>query len=302
MSLVMMGPWGRGLRAQQDPHYTQYIFNGLSLNPAYAGSRGTLSGMFFFRNQWTGFPGAPVTQSFSYHMPGAKQRAGYGISVMNDKIGYTQQQWITLSYAYIIPLGERAHLAFGLRGGAMNYRINYNRVEANDLQDPVITNNVRSLLMPNVGTGVYFSNDRLYAGLSMPHILNTPLVSQEPGRTAVARLYRHVYFTTGYVLGLHNRVQWKPSILVKYSPAAPVEVDVNLMAFVAQRLWVGASWRSRDAVAIMMDLQIARQFRIGYAYDYGTTPLRKYHTGTHEILLGFELSSKKSKMKSPRYF
>jgi type IX secretion system PorP/SprF family membrane protein len=299
---AMTWVWPPALQAQQDPHHTQYLFNGLSLNPAYAGSRGTLSGMLFVRNQWTGFAGAPTTQSFTYHMPGAKGRAGYGLNVMNDKIGYTQQQWLTGSYAYIIPVGKASRLALGLRGGIMNYRVNYNQVEVTDLQDPVIANQVRSLLMPNVGTGIYFSNDRLYAGLSVPHILNTPLVRQDAAQQSVARLYRHLYFNAGYVLGLNTAVQWKPSVLVKYSPAAPVQFDLNLMAYIQNRFWIGASWRSRDAIAFMLDFQIAKQFRLGYAYDYSTTELRKFHNGTHELLLGFELHTKKSMMKSPRYF
>jgi type IX secretion system PorP/SprF family membrane protein len=288
--------------AQQDPHHSQYMFNGLALNPAYAGSRGTICGMLFYRNQWTGFAGAPVTQSFSYHMPGAKKRAGFGLNIMNDKIGYTSQQWATLSYAYIIPIGENANLALGLRGGMMNYRINWNEVTVSDLGDPILATNARSVLMPNVGTGTFFSTPRFYAGLSMPHILNTPLRRQDVSSDAVARLYRHAYLTAGYVLGVDNAVKWKPSVLVKYSPAAPVEVDLTLMAYIADRFWVGASWRSRDAVAVMLDLQIAKHFRMGYAFDYTTTELRKFHNGTHEFLLGFEIFSKKSMMKSPRYF
>ncbi|HEX2898791.1 MAG TPA: type IX secretion system membrane protein PorP/SprF [Bacteroidia bacterium] len=298
--LVMLMPFV--VLAQQDPHHTQYMFNGLSINPAYAGSRGTVSGMLFYRNQWTGFAGAPVTQSFSCHMPTAKKRAGLGLSVMNDKIGYMSQQWATASYAFIIPVGEDANLALGLRGGVMNFRVNWNEVTATDMGDPIVANNVRSVLMPNVGTGLYFSTPRLYAGLSLPHILNTPLRRSDAGSDAVARLYRHAYFTAGYVLGLQDDVQWKPSILLKYSPGAPLELDVNLMAYIAKRFWIGASWRSGDAVALMLDFQIARHLRLGYAYDYSITALRKFHNGSHELLLGFELFPKPSKMKSPRYF
>lgn len=288
--------------AQQDPHYTQYPFNGLALNPAYAGSRGTLCGMMFHRNQWTGFDGAPVTQTFSCHMPGARKRAGFGVNVLHDKIGYTSQQWATLSYAFIVPLKEDVNLALGLRGGAMNFRIHWNEVTVTDLGDPVVASNTRSLLMPNVGTGAYLSSQRMYMGLSMPHILNTPLRQRGPASNEVARLYRHAYLTAGVVLGLRKAVQWKPSCLVKYSPGAPVEVDVNLMAYFAGKFWVGAAWRSGDAVAMLLDLQIARHFRLGYAYDYSITELRRFHHGTHEFLLGFELSTKKSNLKSPRYF
>lgn len=307
---IILGIWMAGLLlfmpqpglCQQDPHHTQYMFNGLSINPAYAGSRGTLSGMLFYRNQWTGFPGAPVTQSFTFHMPGARKRAGFGINVMNDKIGYLRQQWLTVSYAYIIPIGEDARLALGLRGGMMNFRINWPEVTATDQGDPLVAANARSLLLPNVGSGLYFSTSRMYAGLSMPHILNTPLRPKDAAYDQAARLYRHVYFTAGYVFGLNNAVKWKPSLLVKYSPGAPVEVDVNLMAYIADRFWVGAGWRSGDAIAMMMDLQVAKHFRLGYAYDFSTTELQKYHNGTHEFLLGFELFTKKALMKSPRYF
>jgi type IX secretion system PorP/SprF family membrane protein len=287
--------------AQQDPHYSQYIFNGLSLNPAYAGSRGTVSGMFFYRNQWTGFNGAPVTQAFSLHTPIQRGHAGVGLNLVNDKIGYMGQQWVTASYAYILSLGGSNRLAFGLRGGFMNFKIHWDEVRVSDLQDPILASNARSMMLPNVGTGLYFSNNRMYVGLSMPHILNSPL-RRDQGSLAVAHLYRHAYLTAGYVFGINNSVQWKPSILLKYAPGAPLELDVNLMALFAQKFWVGVSWRSRDAVAFMLDFQIAKQFRMGYAFDYSTTELRKYHNGTHEILLGFELYSKHAKMKSPRYF
>lgn len=289
-------------KAQQDPHHTQYLFNQLSLNPAYAGSRGTLSSMLFYRNQWTGFAGAPVTQSFTFHVPSPRNRAGFGVNFINDKIGYTSQQWATFSYAYILPVGKTAHLALGLRGGMMNYRINWSEVTATDLQDPLLSTNARSLVMPTVGTGAFFSSDRFYAGLSVPHILNTPLMRRAPGYDAVARLYRHAYFTMGYVFGINKAVQWKPSILLKYAPGAPLELDVNLMAYIARRFWIGASWRSNDAVALMMDFQIAKHLRLGYAYDYTTTELRNFNSGTHEFLLGVEIYQKKAKMKSPRYF
>ncbi len=294
--------WGQELKAQQDPHHTQYMFNGLSINPAYAGSRGTLAGTFLYRNQWAGFEGAPVTQSFSFHMPGEKRKVGLGFNLVNDKIGYLQQQWATVSYAFVLPVGEKSSLALGLRGGMLNFRINWDEVRATDLQDPILNTQARALLMPNFGTGLYFKNEHMYTGISMPHLLNSRLRSDDPAKSEISRLYRHAYFTTGFILGLDNAVQWKPSALVKYSPGAPVQVDINLMAYLARKIWIGASWRSNDAVAFMFDFQFAKQLRLGYAFDYTITDLQKYNNGTHEFMLGFEIVTKKSKMKSPRYF
>lgn len=300
--IVTMIQLGNKIFAQQDPHHTQYMFNGLSINPAYAGSRGTIAGTLLIRNQWTGFEGAPKTQSLSFHMPGNKRKVGIGLNLINDKIGYLQQQWMTASYAFILPTGKRSSLALGLRGGLLNFRINWNEVKATDLQDPILNTQARALIMPNFGTGLYFKHDRFFAGLSMPHLLNSRLRTDDPLKTEISRLYRHVYLNSGFILGLNNTVQWKPSVLVKYSPGAPVQVDVNLMALLAQRFWIGTSWRRNDAIAFMLDFQFAKQLRLGYAFDYSITELQKYNNGTHEFMLGFEIVSKQSKMKSPRYF
>ena len=300
--LLLLAVGFQPLMAQQDPHHTQYMFNGLSINPAYAGSRGTVTGTLLYRNQWTGFAGAPVTQSFSMHAPGEKRKVGLGINLINDKIGYLQQQWATVSYAFILPTGEKSSLALGLRGGFLNFRINWDEVRATDLQDPILNTQARALIMPNFGTGLFFKNERFYAGLSMPHLLNSRLRSDDPAKTAISRLYRHAYFTTGIILGIDKAVQFKPSVLVKYSPGAPLQVDLNLMLLFAKKLWIGTSLRSNDAIAVMFDFQFAKQLRLGYAFDYSITELQKYNNGTHEFMLGFEIATKKSKMKSPRYF
>jgi type IX secretion system PorP/SprF family membrane protein len=278
------------------------MFNGLSINPAYAGSRGTIAGTLLIRNQWAGFEGAPKTESLSFHMPGNKRKIGIGFNLINDKIGYLQQQWMTASYAFIVPTGQKSSWAFGLRGGLLNFRINWNEVKATDLQDPILNSQARALIMPNFGSGLYFKHERFFAGLSMPHLLNSRLRTDDPMKTEISRLYRHVYFNTGFILGLNNAVQWKPSVLLKYSPGAPVQVDVNLMALLSKRFWIGSSWRSNDAIAFMFDFQFAKQLRLGYAFDYSITELQKYNNGTHEFMLGFEIVSKQSKMKSPRYF
>lgn len=289
------------LWAQQDAHYSQYIFNGLVLNPAYAGSRGVMAGSFFYRNQWTGFEGAPETETFSFHAPLSRNRYGVGFTLSNDKIGYVRQQWLTGSYAFRIRL-DHAELALGLQGGLLNYRINWPEAQVVDQNDFLIGQNAQNILLPNVGTGAFFSTRRFYAGLSMPHILNSELINANNAATEVSRLYRHVFFTSGVVLGKNPDVKFKPSVLVKYAPAAPISADFNLMVLLKERFWFGAGYRTGDAITAMMDLQLSRFIRLGYAFDYTLSELRNYSSGTHEIVVGFEIRPKNSKLKSPRYF
>ncbi|MEM1000281.1 MAG: type IX secretion system membrane protein PorP/SprF [Bacteroidota bacterium] len=289
------------LTAQQDPHHTQYIFNGLAINPAYAGSRGTIAATFLYRNQWLGFSGAPETQSLSLHMPGGRGRYGFGFTLVNDQIGHLSQQWLQAAYAFRIPVGA-GHLALGLQGGLLNFRVRWEDVQALEEVDAIFAQAPANMLLPNVGSGVYFSTDRFYLGLSAPHILESRLLDDNPARAQLARLYRHVYFTGGYVLGQKNAVQWKPSFLLKYVPGSPLQADFNLMALLRKKYWLGVSFRPGDAISAMLDFQIVRHFRVGYAYDYTISNLANYQSGSHELYLGFELVTQQSKFKSPRFF
>lgn len=298
--LLFLSSFGSAF-AQQDPHHSQYLFNQLSINPAYAGSRQTIVGSFFHRSQWTGFEGAPVTQAISFHMPSRKKRYGFGMNLINDAIGYTRQQWVTGSYSFFIPVRSFS-LGLGLRGGFLNYRINWNEIRAVDQVDGVFLSNPSSILLPNVGAGIFLSNERLYFGLSAPHILNSGLQNGNPAQTLVARLYRHYYATAGIVLFRDKQVEWKPSFLLKYVPGAPLQADFNLMALIRKRIWLGMSYRSSDALAFMMDVRIGKIFRLGYAYDHTLSALAGLQNGTHELHLGLEIFSENAKMKSPRYF
>lgn len=300
--LSIIGLWGGNrLLAQQDPHHTQYFFNGLAINPAYAGSRGTIAGTFMHRQQWAGFDGAPATQSLAVHSPAGQGKYGFGLMLVNDQIGYLGQQWIQGSYAFRFPLGP-GKLALGLQAGLLNFRMRWEEVRAVDQIDDVFAQAPRSMLLPNVGTGAYYHTDRFYLGLSAPHLLESKFLDPNPARTQLARLYRHFYLTGGYVLGHNNAVQWKPSFLVKYIPGFPVQADFNLMALFRKKYWLGVSYRPGDAVSAMFDFQIARFFRLGYAYDYTLSSLSNIQSGSHELYLGFELVRSKSQYRSPRYF
>lgn len=293
--------------AQQDAMYSQYMFNPLSVNPAYAGSRGTISGLLLMRRQWLGIPGAPATETFQFHMPTPNKRYGFGINVINDHISYLSQTWVNASYAFRIPVGPGT-MALGLQGSVNNYRINWDRAELIDPLDPIPATYGRQLLLPNAGTGLWYNTDRWYAGISIPHLLINSLDSNEPGisivagNTNLALLKRHVFIMGGYVFDLGTELKFKPSILYKYVQAAPMEVDLNASFMYRDRFVMGGSYRSGDGIVLMAQYLLDSRLRIGYAYDYPFTDLGRYTSGTHEVLVGFDFKYKKEATISPRFF
>ena len=287
--------------AQQDPHYTQYLFNGLVINPAYAGSRGTIATSLFFRKQWMGLDGAPTTQSFSFHLPDKKRRYGFGLMASNDQIGYVSQQWVNLVYAFRVPLGKGA-LALGLQGGFMNYKINWDKAVVFQASDPVLPGVPRNFTLPSVGTGIYYNTEYFFAGFSVPHLLNTSFSRDQAGVDDVARLYRHYLFTTGYVFGRISAVKFRPSVLVKYAEGAPIQADINFNFMFVDRVWAGVGWRSFDSMVIMAEFLINPQFKFGYSFDLTMSGLKKANSGSHEFMVSYEFLYSKDKLKSPRYF
>ena len=292
---------GTALFSQQDAHYTQYMFNGLAINPAYAGSRGTIAATLIGRKQWLGLPGSPTTASFSFHLPTRNSRSGFGISFTQDMLGYTSQQWLNASYAFRIKAGPGT-LSLGLQGGMLNYRINWTKAEVVDAVDAAIPTNIQSILSPNVGSGIYYDTDVFYVGFSVPHILNWRLNQANTGTPDFARLYRHYFLTGGVLINRNKDIKFKPSVLLKYVNGAPLEADINLSVLFYNRVWGGVSWRSFDSIDLMAVVLITPQIRFGYSYDFTTTVLRRFNTGSHEIMLGYEFLYKKRKMRSPRYF
>jgi type IX secretion system PorP/SprF family membrane protein len=286
------------LLAQQDPHYSQYMFNGLVLNPAYAGSREQVSINALYRRQWAGLDGAPTTQSLSVHGPSRNLRHGFGLSLFNDAIGATRQMNVSATYAFRIAMGEKAHLALGLQGSLLNYRADFASIKLKDPNDPAYTNENINLLLPNAGAGIYFNTQSFYAGVSVPHLFNHNLT--DDASDAVQSL--HVQGTAGVILKVSDQVKFKPSTMIKYVPGAPVTLDLNANFLFADRFWLGAGYRRGESVVGMVEWWITKQLRLGYAYDYLLNDLNKVSNGSHEIMLGFDFSFDKRKMVSPRYF
>ncbi|MEP1033149.1 type IX secretion system membrane protein PorP/SprF [Ekhidna sp.] len=286
-------------QAQQQVMFTQYMFNGLVLNPAYAGSHESISVTALSRIQWVGVEGAPNTQTLSIHSPVPGKNIGLGAFFVRDNIGVTTQNNFFLSYAYRIQM-NRGILSFGLQGGFSDTQVSYDEL---GLSDANLTGTEGSF-KPNFGAGLYYRTDRFYAGASVPYILRNGSENEAnslPTDIETEQI-QHYYFTSGAVFDLSPLVKLKPSILVKAVSGAPLEFDFNANILLDEKLWFGVSYRSFDSIDLLLELQLNEQFRLGYAYDITTSNLRKVNSGSHEIMLNYRFVFSKSKIVTPRYF
>lgn len=298
-----------GLKAQQDPHFTHYTFNTLEVNPAYAGSRNALTITGLYRNQWIGFKGAPFTQTLSGHTPLLKDKLGVGLSVMNDRIGPTNNTSIFGDFAYRIPLGQskKARLVFGVKGGLNIMQIGLQELGVRDSDDPKFYQNVANKLLPNFGFGAYYYTDNYYVGASIPRILENFYDAND--RYFRARQKRHYDFIMGAMFKLGKNVKLKPSMLIKIAESAPPELDISALLYLFNdRFWIGPAFRttyqSTDAVSALVGVNITEQLGIGYSFDYSILNRSfKYNGGSHELMLRYDfIYNNNPRVKSPRYF
>lgn len=296
-----------GLRslAQQEMMISQYMFNGLFLNPAYAGSHDYTEASALYRQQWATFKGAPVSQIASVDGRILSKNMGWGAILTNDRIGVTYKTDLYGNYAYHIKTSEKGKLSLGIRGGFSLYRALLSQLTVWDGNDQVFTNNISTKFLPNAGTGIYYYMPKFYAGLSCPNML-----SYAPGTSvnlAAAfndqpNLIRHYYFNTGYVYEVSDNLHIKPSVLVKYVKNAPVEADLNLNVLINRAFWVGASYRSGDGIVGLLEYQ-HNNWRLGYAYDFALTKMQKHSFGSHEIMFAYMFKPQETiKIKNPRFF
>jgi len=289
--------------AQQDPMISQYMFNGLFLNPAYSGSHKYFTSSLLHRTQWVNFSGAPKTLLLAVDglVPSKSENMGVGLIVAHDRIGATEQTDIYANYAYQLKL-KKGKLAFGLKAGVSNYVFKSSNLTVWDADDEVFTGK-RTAWLPKFGFGAYYFCDNWYAGLSIPTLVAYDArhdFSFDVNKGSF--LQRHYYLYGGYVFKLNDEFKLKPSALVKYLPAAPAEVDINMNLLYKDMIWVGASYRSMDAVVFMIEYQTNARFRVGYAFDLTTSKIRKYSAGTHEIMIGYDFGKNLIKEKTPRFF
>lgn len=290
--------------AQQDPMYSEYMFNGLILNPAYAGTRDALNATLLYRNQWVSLPGAPKTGLFSLDAPVRNQKVGLGLSVEFDRIGITDHTGVSGAYSYKLKFDKGA-LTLGIQAGVGFSSSNYTRVNYTDgtRNDEAFQQDFREVL-PNFGFGAYYYTDKFYAGFSIPQIAGQTLQKAIYGNQEGAHLdlANHYFLTSGYLVNLTPDFRLKPSVLLKYVAGAPVEIDVNTVAYFYDILGLGVSYRSLASINFLGHLKVTNQIYIGYAYEYSTGKLGSFSGGSHEIMLQYTFDFARTKIVTPRFF
>jgi type IX secretion system PorP/SprF family membrane protein len=289
--------------AQQGPLLSHYMFNGLLLNPAYAGSKEYVSSTLLYRKQWAGIEGAPVTNSGSVHGLLKKKKLGLGAILQQDKIGVTKQTDMYAMLAYHLDLGM-GKLSVGLQGGVSNFSSEVVKLTYWDPGDKVFEYNTFSSLLPNAGLGAYYYRELFYAGLSAPFLL-----SYDPNDKGAIRpeipvhqMVRRYYATVGGVIETESEIKFKPSMLLRYENGSKLQYDLNMNVLINDIFWIGASYRSDESIVALFEYQINRKFRVGYSYDYTLGMLGSYTSGSHELMIGYDFGFPVTKMKSPRYF
>ncbi len=285
--------------AQQDAQYTQYMYNTININPAYAGSRGVMSIFGLHRTQWVGLDGAPTTNAFSLNTPLNDSNLGLGLSFVNDKIGPTSDNTISADLSYTINTSDTFKLSFGVKASGNFFNLDVNKLNPADPAD----DNLQAFdneFSPNIGAGVYLHSDKMYFGLSVPNFLQDKKYNDN--QYAVFQERMNFYAIGGYVFDISQNVKFKPAFLTKLVTGSPLQVDASANFLFMDKFMLGAAYRWDAAVSAMAGFQVTDGLFIGYGYDRETTNLRRFNSGSHEVFLRFELFNKVSKLVSPRFF
>lgn len=279
---------------------SQYMFNGLVINPAYTGSRDALSLTALYRHQWAGFNGAPRTQSFFLHTPLKNQKSNFGGYVVHDRLGVSNHTMLYGTYAYRLDMEENGRLAFGLQGGFSLIQDRWTQITTDEAGDEAFMADSPTFIVPRFGTGIYYDTRRWYLGLSAPFLLDIKN-SDYQLYTKNSLNYRPILLSGGLIIKLNPELMLRPTFLMKFIQESPAQFDLNMNLVIRDALWIGASYRTGDAIVALLEYQINPQFRIGYSFDYSLSELRNFNSGSHEFMLRYEFGYKMKAM-SPRYF
>jgi type IX secretion system PorP/SprF family membrane protein len=287
--------------AQQDAQFTQYMYNTININPAYAGSRGALSIFGLYRTQWVGLDGAPETSCISANTPINNSNVGVGVSLVNDKIGPTNENNFSVDLSYTIQTSADGKLSFGIKGTANLFNLDVNKLNPDVAGDPQFQN-FDNKFSPNVGAGIYWHSDKAYLGFSVPNFIETNRYNDND--VAIYKDKINYYLIAGYVFNLdkYEYVKFKPAVLTKMVEGAPLQVDVSANFMFIDKFVVGVAYRWSASLSAMVGFQISEGLYLGYGYDRETTNLNNYNSGTHEIFLRYEFFRKNDKMTTPRFF
>ena len=284
--------------AQQDAQFTQYMYNTININPAYAGSRGALSMFALHRTQWVGLEGAPVTNAVSLNTPINESNLGLGVSLINDKIGPTTENTISADLSYTTQTSEIWKLSFGIKATANLFDLDPSKLNPVDATDPSLQN--YSKFSPNIGAGLYLHSDNAYVGFSIPNFIQTN--RYDDNEVAIFKEKINYYLIAGYVFNFNDYIKFKPAMLTKMVEGAPLQVDVSGNFMFYDKLMLGVSYRWSASLSAMVGFQITDGLYIGYGYDRETTNLDNYNSGSHEIFLRYELFNNIGKITTPRFF
>ena len=287
------------LYAQQEPQYTQYMYNTLTVNPGYTGSTGGLDAVLLHRSQWVGISGAPRTQAFAIHTP-VSDKVGVGFSAVNDRLGPSDEVYADGNFSYTLFLGMESRLAFGLKAGARILNIDWSRGRYYQEGDPLLNTNINNRIAPTIGSGIHYYTDKFYAGVSVPNFIKDNYYDDIQETVVSDRL--HYYIIGGYVFDISESVKFKPAVLGKVVSGAPVTVDASANFLFQEKFTFGASYRWDDSVSALAGFQVSNAIFLGYAFDYSVTELNKYNDGSHEFILRVQLLPPATRIKSPRFF
>jgi len=284
--------------AQQDAQFTQYMYNTININPAYAGSRGALSIFALHRTQWVGLDGAPVTNVASVNTPLNESNLGLGVTIINDKIGPTTENTISTDVSYTVPTSETFKLSFGIKATANFFNLDINRLNPAEA-DPSIRD-FNNKFTPNIGAGVYLHSDKAYIGFSIPNFIESD--RYDDNEVAIFKEKINYYLIAGYVFDMNESIKFKPALLTKIVEGAPIQVDLSGNFMFNDKFVLGVAYRWSAAVSAMVGFQVSEAMYIGYGYDHDTTRLKNYNSGSHEIFLRYEIFKNNGKITTPRFF
>jgi type IX secretion system PorP/SprF family membrane protein len=292
--------------AQQDAQYTQYMYNTVSVNPAYAGSRGVLSITGLHRSQWVGLDGAPTTQTLNVHSP-VSRRVGLGLSIVNDEIGNgtNQDTYFDAAFSYTVPTSDTGKLSFGLKAGGHLLNIDFNQLRNyNNEAGSLGVANIDKKFSPNFGAGVYYHTDKFYMGLSVPNFLETQHFDTSGTSSSLAQERLNIYLITGYVFDLNPNLKFKPAGLLKAVSGAPLQIDLSANFMLQEKFTLGVAYRWDAALSALVGFQISDQLMLGLAYDKEVTELGNtaFNAGSFEAMLRYEFKSRYKNVIAPRFF
>ncbi len=287
------------LEAQQVPQFTQYMYNTLTVNPAYAGSRGHLSLLGMHRSQWVGINGAPTSQVLTIDGP-VSERVGLGVVMTYDELGPSNELFFDGNFAYTIPVGQNSQrLSLGLKAGGRIFNVDFSEGTIQNL-DTAFQDNIENRFFPSVGAGAYYHTERGYLGFAIPNFFSEDHYDGRTQEIATERL--HYFLIGGIIRDLTADIKFKPAFFVKWVPSAPIIADLSANFMIRETVTTGIAYRWDDSFSGLIGLQISPGLNIGYAYDRTTTDLRNFNNGTHEVFLRFELVTRENQLKSPRFY